>query len=310
MISTIENRFLSDCLPWLEEHKSDLLSQIQKKGALLLKSFHVANLETFSKIANFFEAENTDYSGGASPRKRISETVFTATEMDPSYEINFHNELAYAREQPLYLIFHCRRAASKGGYTSLCSSRDFIDRLPAHLFDEISTEKVSYVRRLRSRKNWALSEPWEDVFLCETKKEVEQKCRQLGYSFAWENDTLIIKTVRKLFEKHPVTEELVFFSSLFILRPWFKTPMKELFLAMGKDSVSSDVTWENGDTISFKLMEELYKVMKMCAIEIKWKKNDILFVDNFQFSHSRHTFEGNRELYVSLCKAENYNGYK
>ena len=292
-------------LDWLHQQKQTLQEHLKHDGIVLIRGLNLSGTADFSRAGEVFNASKNDYAGGATPRKQISNTVFTATEMDPSYEILLHNEMSYAPSCPSTLLFFSGQVASQGGQTVFADNQAFIKNLPSELKHDLLNRQVIYLRRLRTRDQWGLSLSWQDVMQCETKSEAEIKCQKLGYTFEWQDHSLVLKSTKRLIKPHSLTSEPYFFSNLFVQLPWFTKQFRPLLDALGEKNISSDVVWDDHSIISLDYLSELYEHYNHISFEHNWQKDDFLFVDNFKYSHGRRPFTGGRELYVSLCDIRN-----
>ena len=289
------------CQKWLQENFTQIREDAQTHGASLVKGLKIDSIEEFKVLANQLNAIDSEYHGGASPRSNVSNNVFTATEMDHRYTILFHNELAYSNTVPGALIFYCEQPAEKMGETVLSDCRELLNILSNEERKQITENKITYLRRLRSENTRGVSESWQQVFKSATKEEVEEHCHDQGYDFAWEKkDGLKLMSHKPLISKHPITGEDVFFNGLFIHRHWFHPQFNPLYNALGKDRVTSDATWEDGSEIAFEFMQRLYDKATQVSKPVQWEQGDLLYLDNYNLSHSRNPYEGERKLYVSM----------
>src|SRR5215216_4924970 len=81
---------LNDCRDLREELQQKLL----RSGALLFRGFPVMSASEFAHFARQFSGrELFTYVGGASPRQRLIDAVYTSTEYPEHVHLSLHNEM-------------------------------------------------------------------------------------------------------------------------------------------------------------------------------------------------------------------------
>ena len=297
---TVNCRNLEESKSWMLDNIGRIEQSLLEKGAVLVKGLSLPTVDNFHEIAQLLEAEKSDYSGGATPRLRTKDNVFTATETPQDHVIHFHNELAYSDRAPQKLVFYCEEPAEQGGETVLVDGRRYLDVLDNETLKLLKSKEVIYKRRLRSKVNRGFGMSWQDVFNSEDKTTVEQRCNEHHYDYYWESDFLILESTQKLIYQHPETDKETFFSALFTHRNWFNPMYKPLYDLLGANKVSTDAQWADGSEIDLELTKNLYDTLNSLSYAVSWEKGDILFLDNFYIGHSRNAYKGSRKLFVSM----------
>src|SRR5687767_5196962 len=77
---------------WIRENPGAVREKLEAHGAVLFRGFSFGSVEDFDKFADVFCPARQDYIGGNSPRTRIKDGVYTATEYPNDAKISLHNE--------------------------------------------------------------------------------------------------------------------------------------------------------------------------------------------------------------------------
>ncbi|MDQ3919524.1 MAG: TauD/TfdA family dioxygenase, partial [Acidobacteriota bacterium] len=97
------------------EGRGMLTGLLLKVGAVLLRGFGPLGPAEFGRfVRDFSGGRPLDYVGGASPRVKVCEGVYTSTEYPRHYTLSLHNELSYTYRWPERLYFYCDTPAAEG----------------------------------------------------------------------------------------------------------------------------------------------------------------------------------------------------
>src|SRR5215211_7696158 len=146
----VRARTLDDSL----DSRGELQQKLLQSGALLFRGFPVMSASQFAQFARQFSGRNLfNYVGGASPRQRLVDGVYTSTEYPQHVNLSLHNEMSYTYRWPTHLFFTCVEAPVQGGETPIADSRTLLRSIPKDVVKEFSRRRVKYLRRLHSFVN-------------------------------------------------------------------------------------------------------------------------------------------------------------
>ena len=244
-----------------------------------------------SELADFarqFSGRNLcNYVGGASPRQRIVDGVYTSTEYPQHIDLSLHNEMSYTYRWPTHLFFTCVEAPAQGGETPIADSRNLLRRIPDEIVSEFSRKQVKYLRRLPSFVNDGYS--WQEAFETDDRRVLEEYCEQGNVSFEWQTDgTLLLTETRPATTSHPVTGEEVWFNQA------------DSFYSAGDPKSRLDAWFGDGSEISDGAVVQIREAMKSVTILIEWQLGDVLVLDNLLTAHGRRPFSGPRKILLAM----------
>ena len=168
---------------------------------------------------------------------------------------------------------------------------------------------------------------WPDLFGTSDPEQVEKVCLEEGAPCPqWigpSKDTFFQEWVDEPFQVHPRTSELVWFNhsqvfhwTTFPAELWYAfLRVRDIHLLFHCILVSIfsfvkygllgfkmnlDTTFGDGTPISWREMGEIRKVIHQNMVFSRWRKGDILCIDNFSTSHGRQpTYDKGRKVCVA-----------
>ena len=69
---------------------------------------------------------------------------------------------------------------------------------------------------------------------------------------------------------------------------------------LGKNNFPRDTKFGNGKDIPLSYLKKIRRVLENNSININWKENDILVLNNLLVSHGRRKFSGKRKVFVVM----------
>ena len=290
----------------------------------------------FQTIVQQYNPDLSNQYRGTSPRKLIPGTkyVFSASELPSFFPIPQHLEMAFLPAPPRQVFFCCLDApTSAGGETCLCDFQKVYQQLDPEARQQFEEKGVTYTRNYNAKKV-LLGDPtslksWVDVFETADKAEVEDELRKSKLDFTWsKNDSLRIINKEAAVEPHPVTGEKIWFnhaqvfhwsmipdelyrvykrvgSLRYLVLSWLTWFLKIILLSvLGPMKVGFHTTFGDGTEIPEWYLNHLRDVMWKNMVFNRWKKGDILMIDNFRVSHGRQPFTGKRKVVVSWSQPQ------
>ena len=295
----IEKAFGDRSLARIAADRTDELRHLLlRDGALLFRGFNVFSAGEFEEIVHCFSRKPPlAYRGGASPRVRLGKNdVYTSTEYPASIQLPLHNELSYTSTFPDHLYFCCLTEPATGGETTLGDSRRILTRIESRIRDQFKIRQVRYERCLDSNIGSGYS--WQDSFESEDRVEVEKRCKEAECGFEWTDYGLSLSEVRPATTIHPETGDEVWFN---------QADGFHISTATGDGCRSLTATpprlhssFGDGTPICVLILASVRKAIEQETIKHKWRRGDMLILDNRLTAHGRMPFRGQRQIAVAM----------
>ncbi|GKT51328.1 clavaminate synthase-like protein At3g21360 [Colletotrichum spaethianum] len=300
----------------------DLLDQ---HGAVLIRGVGHPSAETFSQLVGAAEQARGSRPhvqiGLAGKRTPLADNVWTANEGSPSTRFYQHNEYSRYTRFPSNIHFYCVKKAKKGGATPIANS--------AYVFEKVQARIPALVEEIRKRGlgmkmvfrapgdeakvnqfNWAGKHSFGQELLpgddeATKRQKVEKQVRKLTSDFKWNDDgslelTQHIPGIRRL----PTSGRPVWFNGL-VGRHGITRDIGALDPPhIGRDGMTYlPCVYGDDEPIPRELLNKLIEVIDEEEISLVLEEGDLLLVDNFQVSHGREPWEGDRQILVSMWDA-------
>ncbi|AUP80252.1 TauD/TfdA family dioxygenase [Flavivirga eckloniae] len=293
IINNDENQQLAD---WILDNEEDFNSNLQKYGAILCRDFKVETVEKFQSLTEMFPNDFLDYNILSSPRYEVTNNVYVSTACPEDQSIGMHSESSYALNHPNRIVFCCIIPPKVKGETPIADNRLIIKNMSPDLVKKFLNLGVMYKRNLTG----FLSKSWEDVFQTSDRKKVEKQCELNGMSYNWKSDShLELTWTKKGVWKHPETGDITWFNHALFFNKYSLN--KDLLSFITSDNeLPSNTFFGDGTEITKEEIEHIKEAYKKATIEFRWKKDDVLFLDNMLMSHGRNPYQGERKIVVSI----------
>lgn len=287
------------------ENSEEILRETESQGALLFRNWPIHDVEMAeSLVLDLGIAMDNQYLGGASPRSAMTRYLFSSTEAPSRYIISCHTEMCYLRQRPSRIIFYCVDEPRRYGETSVFDCARMYRDLDPTLRNRLDSEGLVYERTLGSKKS-ALNvyKTWGETFHADTKEEAEAGCRAQGLKFQWaDDDRLITRAKMPGTMEHPRSGERCLSVTLYNEHASvcdmrrFKhryNPLIRLVLggvsrfAFGRKNPFFRTLWGNGDSITRDETQALIDCAWNASTLFRWRKGDLLLLDNIRSGHGR-----------------------
>jgi alpha-ketoglutarate-dependent taurine dioxygenase len=280
------------------DNKPDILTQLQEQGAILFRGFHVVNVTDFQQFVSAVSSSPLQYVYRSTPRTRVAENIFTATEYPARMEIPLHNENAYQRKWPLKIAFCCLQRAEENGETPIADMRMVTASIGGEIMARFEERRVEYIRHYHND----IDLPWQEVFQTNSIEDVREFCAR--NAIHCEDVTGILRTsqVSQGVGYHPATHERLFFNQahLFHVSSLGTTLAEEMMHTYGRAFLPRHARYGDGTEIDSGDLDVIRSAFRLNEVIFVWKRGDVLLADNMQVAHGRQSFKGGRQVLVAL----------
>jgi alpha-ketoglutarate-dependent taurine dioxygenase len=290
---------VGDLMGYVVQNRMEIETLLLEHGALLFRGFSVDTTAKFDNLISRISNQRLPYLYRSTPRSAVGNNIFTATEYPATEEIPLHNENAYQREWPKYVLFCCLEAASSGGETPLADMRKVTFSIGEALTEKFLIRKVKYIRTYRQ----SFDLPWQTVFQTQDRDAVAKYCDRHDIRYEWlDLETLRTYQICQGVVRHPVTRDLLFFNQahLFHVSSIGSGNARTLIKIFGEDRVPRQARFGDDSSISDEELVRIRNAFQQHAVKFTWRRGDILFLDNMQAAHGRRSYKGKRVLLAAL----------
>ncbi|OJJ42801.1 hypothetical protein ASPZODRAFT_28886 [Penicilliopsis zonata CBS 506.65] len=304
----------------------ELSALLTRHGAILIHGIGHASADTFARLIN--AAEKTRGSqpfvqiGLAGKRNAIAENIWTANEGPSDRRFYQHNEYGRYTRFPSNIHFYCEKKALTGGESPIAHSALVYERLQEtvpELVEAVRSHGLAMRQVFRApgnegkgnEFNWAGEHSFGQDFhpgddLETQKKKVEVQVRRLTDSFRWlEDDTLeltqFVPGIRTFYDKP------VWFNGL-VGRYGMTRDLGALEPPhLGHDGMTYlPSSYSDGTLIPQEYLARMEEVVDGLEINVALDEGDLLLVDNYQVSHGRKPWTGERRILVSMWDRDDH----
>jgi len=283
--------------------RNAVLHSLSKHGALLFRGFDVAGANGFESVTRALTESSFSYVGGGSPRSRISGEVFTSTEYPAEATIPLHNEASYFRAMPAFVWFYCGIAPQNQGETPLGDMRLVLKRLDADLVSRFNKNGLMYVTNLHGGRGFGKS--WQAAYDTTEPTVVEARIREKGFELEWmPGGNLRVIMRAPVVRQHDLTGQLFWGNQV---ANWHPATLPEAIASglkrMYRDPINypKSVFFDDGSAIPDADIQKIAQVLRESETTFRWRKGDVLLVDNQAIAHGRRPFAGQRQIMVALA---------
>lgn len=315
-----QNASQADIVQFVNVHRTEINSQLNKTGALLIRGFqNLTTADDFEAIITALFPSLMDYVGGTSPRHKIKGKIMEATHVPPTWSIPLHQEMAYTKTPPARIAFFCQTPAPSGGASLIGDMRKVLEQIDAKLLQKCQQHGLILRRTLPSPKTLALKpgvkKTWQEVFDCQAPEEAERIVAKKGWRVDWLQDEVMHLWQDRLPASrfHLGTQSEVwcnqahFFSPICMMDWAARDGRTDDYLALANAKANHphmlDMTFfGNGEAVSDEESRHIASVIQSLEVPIALQQSDVLILDNILVAHGRYAFEGQRDILVALAE--------
>ena len=284
---------------FLKSNWSKLQKKYKKNGLLLFRGFDVKDLNDFNQAIKSIHKKVVNYTEGSTPRSKVKGKIYTSTEISSKRQIPLHNEMSYTSQYPKNLWFYAHKVSSKGGYTTVADSSKIYKQIPKEFKNKFEKKKVMYIRKYGI--GFDLS--WQKTFNTQSKIKVEEYCRKKKIKFSWtKKNNLVTWQVHRFSIYNKFLKKRIWFNQAHLFHHSNIDKKKKILLKkiFKTNFYSRDSKFGDGSDIPKDYFVKINRILEKNSLNIKWKKNDILLINNLAISHGRRKYSGDRKVYVAM----------
>jgi len=292
----------------LASSREDLKQDLLQYGAILFRGFDLNGPDAFREAVEAFGFDPLKENPfDTSPRRNVADRVFTSTDANDAFPILAHNENCFLKERPKWIAFFCQTEPPCYGETPIFDSRRAAADLDGSVRERLMAKKVIYRRRLpRRRKPWAPSvvRTWKESFGTEDREEIEALISRQGLTCRWDPRGRLVFTesVVPPLPSHPDTGEpclniqgfhhdsiMEDIKEVRSRQNWFVNTAVRWGTGAIYRVGAMPVTfhWGDGSDISTADALEMRRAIWDQSVLFRWRKGDLLILDNFLTAHGR-----------------------
>jgi len=292
---------LEQTLAWLTEHGDALRARALEAGAVLLRGFPLERPEDFDAAVRAAGFVGMPYVGGAAPRREVvAKRVLTTNESPPQEPIPFHHEMSQVPRPPAYIFFYCDVPPETGGETPIVRSDRVYDRFQAinpAFAERIEALGARYVRVMPDRDDDSspIGRSWRATFQADDREGAEARMREAGMDWRWleGGDLWTITRPLPAIRAEPRSGRKTFFNSVVAAYTgWVDS----------RNDPTRSVRLGDDSPMDGEALLATAAAMREECVAFRWRRGDLLVIDNALVMHSRRPFTGPRRILASIAR--------
>ncbi|MEZ5315486.1 MAG: TauD/TfdA family dioxygenase [Chlamydiales bacterium] len=306
-----------DFLKWLNDDHENIHRDLLKYGGVLFRNFPIHGADQFNLVIDKLGlGKPIKYIGGDTPRNKIQGKIYTSTEAPPSLKIPLHNEMSYIKNYPSHIYFHCMTPSKIGGETIIGDARAIYRAIDPKVRIQFEEKKLKYISNFYGT-SWLLDtinyfqkahKTWMDAFETESKEEVIRLCKENDFGYRWnKKNWLQVSYNRPAIIEHRESGEKIWFNQahLYDYNPrligWFNWFATRIVYAK-KNTIMHEMYYGDNTPIPRHDLYHIMDILDNKTVYFRWKKGDVMVLDNLLTMHGRNSYKGNRRILVALTK--------
>ena len=301
---------------WVKANRPSLDRLLIQHGGMVFRGFPVKTADDFNAWVALYDQFESGYAGGATLRSKIKGNVFESTRYSADLKIPQHQEMAYVRDYPGRIAFHCHTRAKDGGETPINDMRRLTAELPESLRMKLAERGTLVTRNFAAPPadgSVEFSEhpderSWKTAFYTDNADEVIQICADKGMEPIWnDNKSLTVRNRLDAFTKHPSTGEVIYRSSIhmwsgraYMAEDSSPTRAERIHKMYAGQKYRSDVSLGDGSQLSADECKLINQLHDDGEIAWDWQEGDVMLLDNLIMAHGRNSFVGERLTQAAL----------
>ena len=238
----------------------------------------------------------------STPRSKVSGKTLTATEYPQARTIQLHSEMAYMRSWPRFVSFHALEVAADGGQTTVCDIDRVSEQLAARLA-VYAARGVTYRRTFQKGVDIA----WQHAFQTQDRADFERIAESSGMTLEWLSDDALATSHTAQGAIAAEDGRPLFFNQAHMFHASLLDPelRQAIEARYGPGRLPRHATFGDGSPIPRSDITAIADAFERHRSEMRWRRGDVLILDNLRFAHGRLPFTGSRRVHVALARQEN-----
>ncbi|MER5889425.1 TauD/TfdA family dioxygenase [Streptomyces sp. NPDC001941] len=282
------------------EEQGDFADLLTRSKAVVLRGFDVPE-DDVAAVMDLVLPNRLGYTHGTSPRTQLGDNLYTSTEYPQHMTIAMHNELSYSHRWPERLFFYCATTPGSGGATPVVDGGRWLESLDDEVRDAFA-QGVRYTQNLHD--GFGLGRSWRQTFETEDRAAVEKFLDAGDFDWRWTPDggLRMISPVRPATVKHPGTHTEVWFNQADHFHPAAlgDETSRELAQILPPEELPQSVTFADGSPIPDAYVTHVHDRGLDVAVDVDWRRGDLMVIDNVAVGHGRRPFTGDRRVLVAM----------
>ncbi|MFD9394246.1 TauD/TfdA family dioxygenase [Streptomyces sp. NPDC060000] len=283
---------------WLDA-TPDLQGLLDREKALVFRGFGVTE-DQLGPVMDRLLPNRLAYVHGNSPRTKVGDNIYTSTEYPAEFTISMHNELSYAHSWPARLMFCCVTAAETGGATPVVDAALWLEALDDEIRERFA-DGIRYTQNLHG--GVGLGKSWQETFETQDREQVDAFLAASRAVGEWRRDgSLRVTQLRPATTLHPRTGAQVWFNQSDQWHPAALGDETAAALArlLPADELPQSVAFADGEPIPAEYVLQIRDRALEAAVDVNWRRGDVLLIDNLLVAHGRRPFTGARRVLVAM----------
>lgn len=285
-------------LDWAPEHLDTLRDALHVDGVVWLRGFAATEPDLCQHLVALIGGPLVEDVFWSTPRSRVADKTFTATEYPARETIPPHSEMAYLTRYPRLLAFHALQCAETGGQTTV-ADLDAVSTELEDLTTEFEQRKVRYVRVFRD----GIDIPVTTAFGTDDPTQIATIAESHGMHLetAADGTTRLTHTAQGALVD-ATDGRNVWFNQVHLSHPArLPQPTRDALTALvGPDGMPRQAFFADGESIPDHVIHTIGSTFARHTVPIDWRPGDVVLIDNLRHAHGRLPYTGARTVHVAM----------
>lgn len=292
----------SDLLGWLAGNLPAVRARLRDTGLIRLRGGTAEPADLPQRVIGLLGGQTMAEVFFSTPRSRVLEHTFTATEYPAWLTIAPHSEMSYLRRYPRLLCFQAVEPAQAGGQTTVVDL-DAVSAELGELTAVLADRQVRYRRVFRD----GVDIPLATAFGTDDPARMADLAAAQGMTLSHRPDgTALLEHRAQGTVTDPVDGRLIWFNQLHLNHPALlpRETRDNLSYLFGPDGLPRQVCYGDGGTIPDELAVRVATAFDQQVQPIDWQPGEVVVLDNLRWAHGRLPFQGRRSVRVAMGMPE------
>ena len=249
---------------------------LRADGAIVFRGS--LGFDEYLDITNAFCTDFLPYLGGSNHGRELVDEdaqIMTAPGGANNHAIAMHGEMYYQQTRPDLLFFQCHTPARRDGETLLADGCRVFSEMGGALRDGLAERRVTYHRRRDERV-------WTRLYRTSDREVLRSYCAQMSVDARFDDDGCLWTRFTDAASHRSRGGAPAFINNV---------------LTFGLQALRCEgqpfswVTYDDGQPIPAEILLEAERLVAGLVQPIRWRRGDVLIVDNARMLHGRNAFD-------------------